>query len=99
MCQLSVRNVSNVPVMCWWNVGQIIKFRIPVRGTCYVMLILIILCSSDLRLQLLDTQHNYYLLKALYGLLMLLPQSDAFNTLKNRLDCVPNGRALSEQIR
>lgn len=48
-----------------------------------------------LRLQLLDTQHNYFLLKSLYGLLMLLPQSDAFTTLKNRLDCVPNGRVLS----
>ncbi|XP_031569488.1 protein VAC14 homolog [Actinia tenebrosa] len=50
-----------------------------------------------LRLQLLDTQHNYFLLKSLYGLLMLLPQSDAFTTLRHRLDCVPNGRVLSEQ--
>ncbi|CAH3026669.1 unnamed protein product [Porites evermanni] len=48
-----------------------------------------------LRLQLLDTQHNHFLLKSLYGLLMLLPQSDAFTTLRNRLDCVPNGRVLS----
>eukprot|EP00112_Aurelia_sp_Birch-Aquarium-sp1_P024753 Seg7968.2 transcript_id=Seg7968.2/GoldUCD/mRNA.D3Y31 product="Protein VAC14-like" protein_id=Seg7968.2/GoldUCD/D3Y31 len=44
----------------------------------------------DLRLQLLDTDRNYYLLKALYGLLMLLPQSAAFILLRNRLDCVPN---------
>ena len=29
----------------------------------------------DLRLQLLDTQNNFYLLKSLYGLLMLLPQA------------------------
>eukprot|EP00795_Rhopilema_esculentum_P001341 gene1341-15741_t len=43
-----------------------------------------------LRLQLLDTERNYYLLKALYGLLMLLPQSSAFALLRNRLDCVPN---------
>merc|ERR1719427_834724 len=43
-----------------------------------------------LRLQLLDTDTNYYLLKALYGLLMLLPQSAAFTMLRNRLDCVPN---------
>ena len=47
-----------------------------------------------LRLQLLDTQNNFYLLKSLYGLLMLLPQSDAFNTLRHRLDCVPNGHLL-----
>jgi len=51
-----------------------------------------------LRLQLLDTQHNYFLLKSLYGLLMLLPQSDAFTTLRNRLDCVPNGRVLSSDV-
>ena len=56
------------------------------------------LIHSDLRLQLLDTQHNYFLLKSLYGLLMLLPQSDAFTTLRHRLDCVPNGRILTEQI-
>lgn len=43
-----------------------------------------------LRLQLLETDTNYYLLKALYGLLMLLPQSSAFTMLRNRLDCVPN---------
>lgn len=47
-----------------------------------------------LRLQLLDTQNNFYLLKSLYGLLMLLPQSDAFSTLRHRLDCVPNGHIL-----
>lgn len=51
-----------------------------------------------LRLQLLDTQHNHFLLKSLYGLLMLLPQSDAFTTLRNRLDCVPNGRVLSSDV-
>ncbi|XP_015918510.1 protein VAC14 homolog [Parasteatoda tepidariorum] len=43
-----------------------------------------------MRLQLLDAQQNPYLVKSLYGLLMLLPQSDAFHTLKNRLACVPN---------
>ena len=29
-------------------------------------------------------------MRALYGLLMLLPQSEAFITLKRRLDCVPS---------
>lgn len=42
-----------------------------------------------LRLQLLDPQRYAYLVKALYGLLMLLPQSTAYTTLKNRLDCIP----------
>ncbi|XP_064466584.1 protein VAC14 homolog [Ornithodoros turicata] len=43
-----------------------------------------------LRLQLLDTPHNSHLVKSLYGLLMLLPQSEAFHTLRTRLACVPN---------
>nr|XP_054748372.1 protein VAC14 homolog [Lytechinus pictus] len=48
-----------------------------------------------LRLQLLDAEHNPFLLKSLYGLLMLLPQSTAFNTLHHRLTCVPNLQYLS----
>lgn len=44
----------------------------------------------DLRLQLLDVKNNPYLIKALYGLLMLLPQSSAFQLLSHRLQCVPN---------
>uniref|UniRef100_A0A8C9S2V0 Protein VAC14 homolog n=1 Tax=Scleropages formosus TaxID=113540 RepID=A0A8C9S2V0_SCLFO len=43
-----------------------------------------------LRLQLLDVENNPYLIKALYGLLMLLPQSQAFTLLSHRLRCVPN---------
>lgn len=43
-----------------------------------------------LRLQLLDVESNPYLIKALYGLLMLLPQSQAFQLLSHRLRCVPN---------
>eukprot|EP00053_Salpingoeca_punica_P015814 m.146505 g.146505 ORF g.146505 m.146505 type:complete len:687 (+) comp16809_c0_seq1:187-2247(+) len=41
------------------------------------------------RMQLLEPQKNAYLVKALYGLIMLLPQSTAYHTLKARLDCVP----------
>ena len=43
--------------------------------------------SLDLRLQLLEKE-NQYLFKALYGLLMILPQSSAFATLRNRLNSV-----------
>ncbi|XP_038070107.1 protein VAC14 homolog [Patiria miniata] len=43
-----------------------------------------------LRLQLLDTERNQHLVKSLYGLLMLLPQSTAFTTLQRRLACIPN---------
>ncbi|ESO12024.1 hypothetical protein HELRODRAFT_63672, partial [Helobdella robusta] len=44
---------------------------------------------SYLRLQLLDNK-NDYLIKSLYGLLMLLPQSDAFYVLQHRLQCLPH---------
>ncbi|GAA5846548.1 hypothetical protein JCM9279_006736 [Rhodotorula babjevae] len=43
---------------------------------------------TSLRLQLLEPERHPYLLKAMYGLLMLLPQSSAFATLRNRLSAV-----------
>ncbi len=47
-----------------------------------------------LRLQLLDVEspHHAPLLKSCYGLLMLLPQSDAFRSLNDRLAAVCNLR-------
>uniref|UniRef100_A0A5F9D116 Protein VAC14 homolog n=1 Tax=Oryctolagus cuniculus TaxID=9986 RepID=A0A5F9D116_RABIT len=50
-----------------------------------------------LRLQLLDVRNHPYLIKALYGLLMLLPQSSAFQLLSHRLQCVPNPELLQTQ--
>ncbi|THH12251.1 hypothetical protein EW145_g93 [Phellinidium pouzarii] len=41
-----------------------------------------------LRLQLLEPEKHPYLFKCLYGLLMLLPQSAAFVSLRNRLNAV-----------
>lgn len=43
---------------------------------------------SFLRLQLLVPQEHASLVRTLYGLLMLLPQSTTFNCLKQRLNCV-----------
>lgn len=43
---------------------------------------------TALRLQLLEPEKHPYLHKALYGILMLLPQSTAFVTLRNRLNSV-----------
>ena len=43
---------------------------------------------TSLRLQLLEPERHPFLYKCLYGLLMLLPQSSAFMTLKNRLTSV-----------
>lgn len=42
----------------------------------------------DLRLQLLESNRHPYLLRCLCGLMMLLPQGKAFNTLKERLNNV-----------
>jgi len=41
-----------------------------------------------LRLQLLEPEKYPFLFKSLYGLLMLLPQTKAFETLRNRLTSV-----------
>jgi len=41
-----------------------------------------------LRLQLLEPERHPFLFKSLYGLLMLLPQSTAFETLRTRLNSV-----------
>jgi len=41
-----------------------------------------------LRLQLLEPHQNPDLIKSLYGIMMLLPQTDAYNKLKGRLDCL-----------
>lgn len=43
-----------------------------------------------LRLQLLEPERYPYLNKCLYGLLMLLPQTQAFHTLRNRLHSITN---------
>jgi vacuole morphology and inheritance protein 14 len=50
--------------------------------------VLIDVFGTALRLQLLEPEQYGHLYKCLYGLLMLLPQSAAFNTLKNRLSSV-----------
>ncbi len=45
----------------------------------------------DLRLALLNVENNQTLIRALCGLLMLLPgKTDAFHILRRRLECVPN---------
>ena len=43
---------------------------------------------TSLRLQLLEPEQHPFLVKCLYGMLMLLPQSSAFATLRNRLQAV-----------
>ncbi|CAG0898988.1 unnamed protein product [Darwinula stevensoni] len=46
--------------------------------------------KANLRLQLLEeTDAGRHLVSALYGLLMLLPQTEAFHALRRRLECIP----------
>ncbi|KAJ3368456.1 hypothetical protein HDU91_000573 [Kappamyces sp. JEL0680] len=49
---------------------------------------------TSLRLQLLEPDKYPHLYKCLYGILMLLPQSSAFATLRNRLNCLGSLAAL-----
>jgi vacuole morphology and inheritance protein 14 len=47
-----------------------------------------------LRLQLLEVERNPELIKSLYGLLMLLPQSQAFKTLNDRLSSISHMQSM-----
>lgn len=53
---------------------------------------------THVRLQLLEPEQHPSLIKALWGILMLLPQSPAFHTLKNRLSAVPEIGLLRLQL-
>jgi len=43
---------------------------------------------TSLRMQLLEPERYPFLFKSLYGLLMLLPQGSAFETLRTRLNSI-----------
>lgn len=42
-----------------------------------------------MRLELLERETNEFLVRTLYGILMILPQSEAFTTLHRRLTAIP----------
>ena len=54
------------------------------------------LFSLDLRIELLEPEQNGPIVHTLYGLLMLLPQSEAFHTLRRRLECVAHLRPIND---
>uniref|UniRef100_A0A915IHY7 Vacuolar protein 14 C-terminal Fig4-binding domain-containing protein n=1 Tax=Romanomermis culicivorax TaxID=13658 RepID=A0A915IHY7_ROMCU len=41
------------------------------------------------KIELLDPEHQPHIAAVFYGLLMLLPQTEAFHTLQRRLACLP----------
>ncbi|XP_015434486.1 PREDICTED: protein VAC14 homolog isoform X2 [Dufourea novaeangliae] len=51
-----------------------------------------------LRLQLLEREANDALVYALYGLLMILPQSEAYATLQRRLAAIPPTKSISKTV-
>ena len=53
---------------------------------------------THVRLQLLEPEAHPHLLRALWGIVMLLPQSPAYHTLKNRLSSVPEIGLLRLQL-
>lgn len=77
----------------------------PVSTHTHVMLYCVRLLTrtsifvSALRLTLVsqNTAEAQYLSHALFGILMLLPQTEAFILLKNRLQCVPHSMAFQHK--
>ena len=61
----------------------------PLQHIHSLLLPLCLCLHAVLRLQILDPCDYPDLVRALYGLLMLLPQSGAFSCLQQRLSCVP----------
>lgn len=53
---------------------------------------------THVRLLLLEPEAHPHLLKALWGIVMLLPQSPAYHTLKSRLSAVPEIGLLRLQL-
>lgn len=70
---------------------------IQIKIYCLSIFMLHVNVSLDLRMELLKEPVNQYLIQALYGLLMIMPQSDAFHILRHRLKCVPHLRLGSEK--
>lgn len=72
-------------------INQMVKYEININILIQLDLLIQLLESpifAKLRLDLLDPVANKYLYKCLYGLLMLLPQSNSFKILQNRLSSI-----------
>lgn len=84
-----------------YSVLQIfVDFEITVNSLVQIDILVQLLESpvfTRVRLQLLEPENYPYLYKCLYGILMVLPQSSAFSTLKNRLNSVNFNIGISTQ--
>ncbi|XP_025830153.1 protein VAC14 homolog isoform X2 [Agrilus planipennis] len=82
---------------CYWHACELIKvlgcLEISVDFLTEIDKLVQLIESpifAYLRLQLLEIPCDEDLIRALYGLLMLLPQTEAFHMLKTRLSCIPS---------
>lgn len=72
-------------------INKMVKYEISINTLIQLDLLIQLLETpvfAKLRLDLLDPVSNIYLFKCLYGLLMLLPQSNSFKILQNRLNSI-----------
>ncbi|QPG77374.1 hypothetical protein FOA43_004787 [Brettanomyces nanus] len=77
--------------LSWQIVSQMANYDISLSILIQLDLLIQLLESpvfAKLRLDLLNPRENLYLFKCLYGLLMLLPQSNSFKVLQNRLSAI-----------
>lgn len=77
--------------LSWQIVSQMANYDISLNLLIQLDLLIQLMESPvfiRLRLDLLNPHKNSYLLKCLYGLLMLLPQSNSFKLLQNRLSAI-----------
>lgn len=75
---------------------MVVKFRLGIYDVFLSFLKSSIQFRLDLRIELLEPEQNGPIVHTLYGLLMLLPQSEAFHTLRRRLDCVAHLRPFND---
>jgi len=87
-CELIGSGDIEITVQFLIQVDKLVQMLESPVFTCIRPKFSYLLMRSDLRLQLLEPEKYPYLFKCLYGLLMLLPQSSAFATLRNRLNSI-----------
>ena len=67
-------NLQNVKKMHWLH-EQLSK----------IVQLIVSFLFNNIRIRLLEQMKNIYLMKTLYGILMLLSEGDAYNALENRM--------------
>jgi hypothetical protein len=88
MCLLVFCTVTEYYELSWHLILNLIKTKFDDDYYIYLSEFVLLMENSQsnhIRMLLLYPQQNIYLTKTLYGILMLLPQGKAYNSLSNRL--------------